>query len=381
MGLKVLVVASWFPRPDSPFGGIFVAEQAAALAARHEVRVLAPVIEPAGTAPWRRVEDGVAYRIIRAGIPARNLIHHFDYARRVVEEARDFGAHVIHAHVTLPGGFASVVAGRWLRRGVVITEHRGPFAALMTTNRDRLKARYALAHADAVIAVSRALGAQMRASGVRRAIEIVPNVVDTNRFRYTPQGRREGEPYRLLFAGILRDHNKNLPSLLRALKLLARDGSRSYRLRVVGDGEVRSECERLAAQLEVECEFLGALAPEALAREMGRCDLLVLTSRLETFGIVLAEALAVGRPVVATRCGGPEDIVTPETGRLVPVDDDAALAAAVEEVCRNLARYRPEALSADAARRFGAATVVSQLTRIYEAMIEPRRERRAAFLS
>ena len=315
--MRVLIVASWFPTTESPFSGIFIAEQARALASGHEVTVLAPEVLRAGANAHRELETAEGYTAIRVGLPARSLVHHLDYARGVVAEIRSSRCDVVHAHVTLPAGFAAVLAGRWTRCPVVITEHRGPFGALMQTPRDRFKVRFALKHADAVIAVSRALAGEMTAHGVRRKIEIVPNLVDVSRFRFSPATRLPGEPYRLLFAGILRDHNKNLPMLLQALAHLSA-GSDAHRLTIIGDGDVRRECEDLASKLGVagKCRFLGAVSPDELAHEMVNCDLFVLPSRAETFGIVAAEAMAVGRPVVATRCGGPEDIVTPATGAL-----------------------------------------------------------------
>jgi len=78
------------------------------------------------------------------------------------------------------------------------------------------------------------------------------------------------------------------------------------------------------------------------------------------------EALASGKPVVVTRCGGPEDFVTDETGMLVPVDDDQALADAIGKVCGNLGKYSPARISQFAAKRFGFDAVVSQLTEVYE---------------
>lgn len=377
--MRVLIVASWFPTAESPFSGIFIAEQARALAAEHEVTVVAPEVLPAGADASRNLETAEGYTVIRIGLPARSLVHHFDYARAVVGEIRSSRCDVVHAHVTLPAGFAAVLAGRWTRRPVVITEHRGPFSALMETPRDRFKVRFALKHADAVIAVSRALAGEMTAQGVGRHIEIVPNLVDVLRFRFSPATRRPGEPYRLLFAGILRDHNKNLPVLLHALAKLSVNGD-AHRLTIVGDGELRKECEQLASELGIaaKCRFLGAVSPDELAGEMVNCDLFVLSSRAETFGIVAAEAMAVGRPVVATRCGGPEDILTPETGLLVPVDDPVALADAIARVCGNLDAYRPEEISEYAGRRFGHAAVTARLAEIYHGVMRPRTQARRA---
>jgi glycosyltransferase involved in cell wall biosynthesis len=235
----------------------------------------------------------------------------------------------------------------------------------METPRDRLKVRFALERADEVIAVSTFLADQIRRHGITRPITVVPNVVDTNRFPSAPSRHGQGEPYKLLFAGILRDHNKNLPLLLHALKRLTPRGN--YQLAIVGDGEVRAECELLALALGIreQCRFLGALDPSRLSQELAESDVFVLPSKTETFGIVAAEALSVGRPVVATRCGGPEDFITSDVGALVANDDADAMATAIEDVCRNLGSYDAGMLSDYARRRFGFEAIASRLTEIY----------------
>lgn len=380
--MKILIVASWFPHPDSPFAGVFIAEQARALATEHDVTVLVVEVLPSGSSKSRHLETRDGYKAVRVGLPARNVVHHLDYARAVVAEIRDSQCEIVHAHVSLPAGFAAVLAAGWTRHPVVITEHRGPFGAMMEAQRDRLKVRFALDRADEVIAVSRSLAREMAMYGIGRRIRVIPNLVDPVRFKPALSTRRVGEPFRLLFAGILRDHNKNLPLLLRSLARLSANGE-GFHLTIAGDGEVRNECEELAIKLGISehCRFRGAIQPDELAGEMVNCDLLVLPSRAETFGIVAAEAMTVGRPVVATRCGGPEDILTPETGILVPVDDEAALSGAIAHICHHLESFQPAQISAYAQSRFSHQVVVAQLVEIYHQVLHPRENARRAALA
>jgi len=97
---------------------------------------------------------------------------------------------------------------------------------------------------------------------------------------------------------------------------------------------------------------------------MRRSAMLVVPSRRETFSLVTAEALASGTPVVATRCGGPEDIITEETGQLTDVDDAAALAIAIESMLNR--SYDRAALRRYAVDRFGSAAAAERLGRLYE---------------
>jgi glycosyltransferase involved in cell wall biosynthesis len=91
---------------------------------------------------------------------------------------------------------------------------------------------------------------------------------------------------------------------------------------------------------------------------MAESAVLVLPSQAEPFGAVLVEALAAGTPIVATRSGGPEDIITLDVGLLVPVGDPAALADALTKVLRERARYGPELLRRYALEHFGWPRIV-----------------------
>src|SRR4029079_1767278 len=106
-----------------------------------------------------------------------------------------------------------------------------------------------------------------------------------------------------------------------------------------------------------------------LVGEIQRSALLVLPSRSESLGMVLVEALACGTPVVATRCGGPEDIVDERVGVLVPPEDPEALAAGMEQVLVSGDRFDRETLRAHALDRLGGDPVVEQYGRLYEAAV------------
>jgi glycosyltransferase involved in cell wall biosynthesis len=105
---------------------------------------------------------------------------------------------------------------------------------------------------------------------------------------------------------------------------------------------------------------------------MRQSAVLVLPSRRETFGSVLVEALACGTPVVASRCGGPEDIVTPEVGRLVEPEDEHALAAAIEQVLDDAAAYEPVRLREYALEHFAWPRIAGRIAELYGEILAER---------
>ena len=124
--------------------------------------------------------------------------------------------------------------------------------------------------------------------------------------------------------------------------------------------------------LEGRVEFLGPQPQRELVRHLCESSALVLPSRAESFGCVLVEALACGTPVVATRCGGPEDIVREDVGRLVAPGDERALATAIEEVLESREQFDPERLRAYALENFSWDRVAERVVSVYREALAGR---------
>jgi len=131
---------------------------------------------------------------------------------------------------------------------------------------------------------------------------------------------------------------KGFDVLLHAMALLWRDGQETLDLILAGDGPERAALERLAGELGVRDRvvFIGRADRATTAALFAGCEMFVLPSRHEPFGIVNLEAMACGKPVVATRTGGvPEIVKHGVTGWLVPPENPAALAAGLAHLLRN----------------------------------------------
>jgi glycosyltransferase involved in cell wall biosynthesis len=203
---------------------------------------------------------------------------------------------------------------------------------------------------------------------------VFPNVVDEATF-VAPSPDEGWDADQILFVGAIREV-KGFDVLVRALARLA--GARpQLRLLVLGAaffrGWQRDEARARALVDELglapRVRFAGAAGPAEVAAAMRRSALLVVPSRRETFSAVAAEALASGTPVVATRCGGPEDFVTDETGRLTPVGDPDALAAAIDEVLRHRPSFDRTRLREHAVSRFGSAAAARRFEALYRAVL------------
>jgi glycosyltransferase involved in cell wall biosynthesis len=200
-----------------------------------------------------------------------------------------------------------------------------------------LAMRYLLARADVIVANSRAFRKDFVEAFPDHAGKtvVIHNGVDPGEWELA----RTEEPHAGPGGGVIlcvaaHNEKKAIDVLIRAMADL-RDGPSPPRLLLAGDGPLRDELESLARSVGVaeRVEFLGHQPREAIHRLMAECDVFVLPSRSEPFGIVVTEALASGKPVVASAVGGITEIIEDGvSGILVPPDDAEALAQALGTV-------------------------------------------------
>ena len=183
---------------------------------------------------------------------------------------------------------------------------------------------FLLRSADSIIAPSHGFAHQCEfPAKLRRALHVIHNGVDQAEF--SPGARRDPD---LVLTVASLDVWKGLDVLIRAFARARRERD-GLTLVIAGEGPERTSLERLAREhgLQDHVAFLGYVDRPTLARLLASCTVFVLPSRSEPFGIVVAEALAAGAPVIATRVGGiPEILDDGRDGVLVPPDDDRALA-------------------------------------------------------
>jgi teichuronic acid biosynthesis glycosyltransferase TuaC len=384
---RVLVLARNYPNNAFPTIGVWTERFVEASTSVASPTVVAPVpyTPPFMPGAWAR-RFGSIVRTRTAGdvvvhhprIPTGpgQLLHAFDarlgypsLRRAILALHRRDPFDLVHAHFIYPDGVIAARIGSELGIPVVSSEHSmwRPWLDRHPSVRRQVEA--SLPRIARITAVSDALRQTIVALfGDWVPVDIVPNVVDERIF-VAPTGSEERDPNRLLFVGLVR-RVKGLDVLVRALGHLIPDNPQ-LRLSVVGatffraykreEAEVHALVEQLGLRDRVE--FLGELAPVRVASLMRRSALLVVPSRRETFSLVTAEALASGTPVVATRCGGPEEIITPETGELTDVDDPLALAGAIETALGRT--FDRDALRRYSVGRFGMTAASERLGTLY----------------
>ena len=369
--MHILVLPSWYPTKENPNNGIFFAEQAAALAEfGHRVSVVALY----GDAPHGLyIEEKTHGRLREFALHYNPLPLHLTYFRIMAAVSGLFSKELsgdrpdlVHVHSFRAARYARALKA-FRNIPYVVTEHVSWFERGLLSEKDRRSAAAGYAHASAVIAVSEGLRDQI-APLSRIPVRVIPNMVDDRFFR-TDLKKHPGEGFRFLSVGSL-NRNKGMDVVLDAFSEAFRSGN-SLTLTICGDGEERDALERRAAELGLGTiiRFTGQISRAECAEYMSECDAFVLASRVETFGIVLAEAMACGRPVVMTKTGAWRQIVSDSTGIAVDVDDIPALSQAMQSVAGNEGWYDPTEIRAYCRDRFSAQAVCASLTKVYEEVL------------
>jgi len=326
--MRVLLVSQMYPGPSAPDLGVFVKQ-------------VTDELERAGNDVSRVVIDH------RGGSPAK----YGGLAARALAEARRFHPDVVYAHFLFPAGAAAAFAARRVGARLVLTAHGRDVRNVGAIPGVATATAASIRRADAVIAVSDFLRRELEAKipDAEGKVHVIDSGVDLTRFAHRDPAplraelgwERPGTHY--LCVGTL-DERKNVVRLADAFARLD-EGSLVF----AGDGSLRGQLEG-----RERVRLLGRVAHEKVADLIAASDVVCQPSLIEPFGQAVLEALASERPVVATRIGGPAELVTPETGVLVDpgsVESIAAGLAAAAELPRPNPRARAIAEEHDVVRQ------------------------------
>ncbi len=377
--MRLAVVARGLPELADPTLGRFEVDQALALAgAGHQVVVVALDVRSA-----RRGRRLGRYTTQVEGLPAvvvslpvgavgprgteLALRLAWRLARRSLRGLLGGDPDLVHAHFSRFG--SAVRRGLRDRYRLVVTEHSSRFGQELSPGEDAV-ARRAYAAADAVVAVSPWL-AQRLQQDYQVPARVVADVVDVDAFRSVRPERPPGSPARLVSAAFFTPR-KRLPLLGQGYALARPELDAT--LTVIGEGPDRAAIEAVAVP---GVELTGALPRSRVAEELARADGFVLLSEFETFGVVYAEAMASGLPVLASRCGGPEGFVNDDVGVLTDASTPEQVAEELRRFVGSLGDYDPEIIRAYARTRFAPEVVAQELTKIYRELLDgPQRDSR-----
>lgn len=338
--MKVLFLTPWYPSEKDAMSGLFVQKHVEAVRAQ-----------------------GVDVRVIFSQGWC-DLWHQWKALRR-----EGWMPDVVQLNVIQKQGLLAL----WLKKkyGIpyVIVEHwsgylpeNGMFMAMSWLQRKVYQ--YVARKAEMILTVSDRQAEAMRACGIENERwGRIDNVVDEEFFNRPPTlSRREGVKT-FLHVSCFDERAKNVKGLLRAAKMLS-EKRKDWKLVLVGTGVDYEEVREYAGSLEIPdglLEWTGELTPREVAERMHEADAFVLSSRYETYGVVLAEALAAGLPILSTPVGiAPEvaDILVPQE---IAQNKAGKFAEFLEAIC-----FEPLEVRHHKAGRFASETIGKRLIEVYD---------------
>jgi len=353
---KLLILTSSFPSGPGDETCGYIRDFARGLSSEFEVQVLAPPDRTARNWPaddfalarsCSVVPESIdAFQATRDfnDLPVRNIAERIGFivsllvflikALRLAAEAD-----AICSHWLVPAGAVGAAIARLTGKPHVVVEHSGALHLLSRMRGGRLVARFVVSASERVVTVSDDLRLKLIAlcPEAKEKVEVIPMGVQANepvgrhseaRSRFAQSGSPAGSPKAMiLFIGRLTEV-KGVDVLLRAMRRVA-----GARLVIAGDGEQRCYLEALAGDLAIDVAFPGRIEASERERLLRECDGLVIPSRVLASGrtegtpVVCLEAMAAGRPVIASRTGGlAEIIVDGQNGLLFEAGDELSLA-------------------------------------------------------
>jgi L-malate glycosyltransferase len=384
--MRVLILPSFYPTADEPNRGVFFQEQARLCLSKDvEIHVLFYELRSLKKIKfyknWKNRfqiksynENGLmvyrchAWNIVPTQFKLGNKIWVEASFKLFEKYVKLYGVpDLIHVQSAFP---AANLAYRIMQKYNVpyfINEHSskiklGHFSASEVKNYEII-----FKEAIRIVAVSKSLKELIsnKFSIPSNRIQVIPNFINTDFF--SPSMAKSENVNSLTFLTVcFLEKNKRVDRLIDAFYEGFKN-DKSVKLIIGGDGSERSNIlQKIEAyELGDQITLTGSLLQTQVRDEMQQCDCFILPSETETFGVVLIEAMATGKPVIATRSGGPEDFVIDEVG-LLAQKDVSSIAAALLEMKTNISSYDSIAIRQYVIDNFSAQSVVSKVTGLYK---------------
>jgi glycosyltransferase involved in cell wall biosynthesis len=253
----------------------------------------------------------------------------------------------------------------------VITEHSTFHQRNIVSKKEYVDYIDAVEHSQKWLVVSETLGNIIKKNigklnlKLLKSFIVLPNVVDPS-FKFV----KKNDNRTFVFLNIASlDEKKNHLLLLDSFKLVT-DKYQNIELRIGGQGLLEKKLKIHAKEIGLNnVKFLGSLERHEVKKEFTSSNSFVLSSTAETFGVVILESLAIGRPVVSTICGGPEYIINHSNGILTRSEDKNKLAYAMSMMIDNYSNFDLMAISRNCIENYGTKAIGKKLIEIYQSAL------------
>jgi len=385
--MHILIMPSWYPTFEKPLFGIFFKEFAISLNKKvdrtgvmvhPEIKPLKQVLYSKGKFLYSKLYEDEGLKTMRAftynwipWIPFGKIVRDLIvikilFKRYVCENGMP---DIIHAHSAVYSGFCALFLGRIYKIPVIITEHRSSYGRELLSFSEKIIAKITFSFSDVIVAVSNRLANDVNLLLKKNfQFEIIPNIVEPV-FLNSPMNKDKTEIFTFISIGGL-NKNKNHFLLIKAF-CEEFNNIEPVQLMIGGYGKEYDNLQSLISDFESaeRVKLIGALDRQSVVDELRKSDCLVSSSNYETFSIIIIEAMAMGLPIIATKCGGPEDIVTDETGILVDIDNVMQLRQALRRMYEEGCQFNRNKIREYARIKYSEEAVIGNYIDRYKALM------------
>lgn len=398
--IKILVITFSFPTKFNRPAAVFIVNQLEYLKKDCDIKVVSPYpyvptakfLNPYhkfSEIPFKEKIDGIeVYRPKYFMIPRNKLtfkfinfillseiFFSFMKSKNTIDNlAKKWDFDIIHVHGLVPDGVIAVKCKKRYNKPLVVTLHGEDITKYSKMLFLRSLSKFVLKSCDKIICVSKSLKNEIYKTNLsKKDIEIIPSGYNIKRFKPldTKKCRKildlpENKKI-ILFVGHLVER-KGIMYLIKALKILS-EKNKEFLCYIVGKGALEKSLKLMTSQLQLKNKviFAGQKGPDEIPIWMNACDILVLPSLNEGLPNVLSEAMACGKPVVATSVAGTPEIVDSDVGYLVKSKDVNDLTKKIVLALNK--KWKKENLF-KRAREFSVTNSVEKILKVYNRLLK-----------
>lgn len=369
--MNILFLTHSYPDINHQWRGVFVQEQVKALSIRNNIIVVYFKVDYSHFAPFSEYSFLKKHKgrvteyelTINRSFPVINQLKFLSNTYRFIQSEilKKEKIDIIHSHFSYPAGFLGTIIQKRKKIPGIITEHTWIKKYFRSWIHKKC-VLYALKNSSGIVSVSDALKDDIELY-CNREISVIPNVIEVEKFHLTE--KQKSETLNIGILGGMGNYRKGLDILIKSVSQLK---DMDLLVHIGGDGIYLEKFKALSKESGVyeKCKFYGEILTEDLSGFYSCLDIFVLASRDETFGVVVVEAMACGLPVIATDCGGPKEIITHETGLLIPKENPEELAKAIIFMSENLHMYKSDSIRKYVQEKYGHKPFVESITGYYQ---------------
>jgi glycosyltransferase involved in cell wall biosynthesis len=418
---KILMIPSWYPTNSDPIGGSFFREQAIALEERFEFLVaivrferlsirsaILRVLQGRGLRPGVECHDyqqpprAFLFTGFGFGLGKLRYLLPYSFIDRALDSLNDrrekrlylsalsyasetlaFKPDLLYAMTAQVNAIQVSDLGKAAGLPVVVAEHV-PFCIDSIPESRRGRLRTALEDVSALLTVSNDKSRQVLMGNIDCDPIVVGNMVDERCFTLKPDSK--SDTFKILIVAAYNFY-KDYKTFFKSMAILRELTKRPFRITIVGIEMFKT---RGAWSLGMD-DFWKAFKPfglddittivgfvprDKIVGYYHGADAYVLTSIQEGLPVSVLEAMACGLPIFSTRCGGVEDIVGPESGRVLPVRDCDGIAEALRDFFEGRTSFDKNRIRENVVRRYGREAFVVRMERVFDECMACSRQNR-----